>query len=77
MGGEMLARAWMAQWRRAGVALAELRIHDLRALTDEEARTAALALLELGALLPVAPERERSSGLVRQQALLHRKRSPA
>jgi hypothetical protein len=67
----------MAQWRRAGLELAEQRIHELRTLTDEEARAATLALLELAASLPVAPEREHTSGLVVQQALLHRKRAPA
>jgi hypothetical protein len=70
-------KAWMAQWRRAAVALADQRIHELRTLTDEEARAATIALLDLGAALPVAPERERTSGLVTQQALLHRQRAPA
>ena len=70
-------RAWMAQWRGAAVALAEQRIRELRALTEEDARVAILALLDLGASLPIPPEREKTSGLVIQQALFHSKRPPA
>ena len=67
----------MAQWRGAAVALAEPRVRELRALTEEEARAAIAALLDLGASLPIPPEREKTSGLVTQQALFHRKRPPA
>ena len=67
----------MAQWRGAAVALAEQRIRELRALTEEDARVAILALLDLGASLPIPPEREKTSGLVIQQALFHGKRPPA
>jgi hypothetical protein len=70
-------KAWMAQWRGAAVALAEQRIRELRALTDEDARAAIATLLDLGASLPISPERERTSGLVIQQALFHRKHPPA
>jgi len=58
-------------------ALAEQRVRELRALTEEEARAAIAALLDLGASLPIPPEREKTSGLVTQQALFHRKRPPA
>ena len=77
MSRDTFARAWMAQWRGAAVALAEQRIRELRALTDEDARAATLALLDLGASLPIPPDREKTSGLVIQQALFHRKRAPA
>ena len=77
MPSEDFARAWMAQWRGAAVALAEQRARELRALTDEEACAAIAALLDLGASLPIPPERERTSGLVIQQALLHRRRPPS
>ena len=77
MSRDTFAQAWMAQWWGAAVALAEQRIRELRALTDEEARAATLALLDLGAALPISPEREKTSGLVIQQALFHRKRTPA
>ena len=77
MSRETFDRAWMAQWRAAAVALAEQRVRELRALTEEDARAATLALLDLGASLPIPPEREKTSGLVIQQAMFHRKRRPA
>ena len=77
MSRETFDRAWMAQWRAAAVALAEQRVRELRALTEEDARAAIVALLDLGASLPIPPEREKTSGLVIQQALFHRKRRPA
>jgi hypothetical protein len=77
MSREGFDKAWMAQWRDAAAALAEQRTRELRALTDENARAAIAALLDLGASLPIAPERERTSGLVIQQALFHRKHPPA
>jgi hypothetical protein len=77
MSREGFDKAWMAQWRGAAVALAEQRIRELRALTDENARAAIATLLDLGASLPLSPERERTSGLVIQQALFHRKHLPA
>ena len=77
MSRETFDRAWMAQWRAAAVALAEQRVRELRALTEEDARAAIVALLDLGASLPVSSEREKTSGLVTQQALFHRKHPPA
>ena len=69
------AHAWMAQWRGAARALAEQKRQELRALTDEQARAAADALLEIGASLPLQASRETMSGLVTQQAILHSRRS--
>jgi len=77
MSRENFEREWMAQWRGAAVALAEQRVRELRALTDADARAAIVTLLDLGASLPVPPEREKTSGLVTQQALFHRKHPPA
>jgi hypothetical protein len=77
MSRETFGPAWMAQWRAAAVALAEQRARELRALTEEDARAAIVALLDLGVSLPISPERERTSGLVTQQALFHRKRPRA
>lgn len=77
MSREDFDQAWMAQWRSAAVALADQRVRELRALTDEDARAAIATLLDLGASLPISPEREKTSGLVIQQALFHRKRPPA
>jgi hypothetical protein len=69
-----LAAAWMAQWKAAGLALDEVRRREIRALTDEEALAAAEDLLSLPASTPLPPERLRWSGLVAQQAFLHRRR---
>jgi len=63
----------MAQWRRAAVALAEHRRRELRALSDEDALAASDALLAFAALLPLDARRLVDSGLVRQQALFHRR----
>ncbi|CAN5850207.1 hypothetical protein BH23CHL8_BH23CHL8_30680 [soil metagenome] len=63
----------MEQWKAAREALVEQRTAELRALTDEQAQAATLALLDLGATLPLASERETGSGLVVQQAILHRR----
>jgi hypothetical protein len=69
------AEEWMAQWRRAANELAEQKRLDLRSLTDEDARAATEALLELAATLPLPGDRQATSGLVIQQAILHSKRS--
>lgn len=61
----------MQQWREAAVALSEQKAHELRTMTDEEALAAIHALLDLGASMPLSPERQMTSGLVIQQALFH------
>ena len=67
-------QAWMEQWRSAGVALAEQRRIELRSLSTGAALSATEALLSLADPRNI-PERRRSgSGLVEQQALLHRSR---
>jgi len=66
----------MQQWREAAVALAQQKAHELRTMTDDEARTMTRALLELGASLPIAPGREMTSGLVTQQSLFHSRAGP-
>ena len=67
-------RAWMEQWRRAGPALEAQRRQELRAMSEAEALAASEALLSLLAVVPVDPNRLTDSGLVRQQALFHRRR---
>ena len=67
-------RAWMGQWRRAGPALEAQRRQELRAMSEAEALAASEALLSLLAVVPVDPNRLTDSGLVRQQALFHRRR---
>jgi hypothetical protein len=66
-------RAWAMQWRRAAVALEEQRRHELQVLTHQDALAASDALLALAASLPLAESRRTNSGLVRQQALFHRR----
>jgi hypothetical protein len=56
----------VAQWRDAGLALAEVRRRELREMSDEQALAAALALLDL---LPCVPPKVGGSGLVEQQRL--------
>lgn len=68
------AVAWMRQWQAAGPALEAVRRLELRALTEEEALAASEALLSMAALTPAPKDRLTSSGLVIQQALLHRRR---
>lgn len=68
--------AWLEQWRRATVELEEVRKRELRALTAEAALAAADNLLSLPAALMACPARRATSGLVEQQALLHRSPKP-
>jgi hypothetical protein len=64
----------MAQWRQAAVALAGERARELASMTDAEALAAAERVLELAGAAPLSLDRVRSSGLVYQQALFHRRR---
>ena len=66
-------REWIRQWKNAGEALAEQRRSDLRRMTDAEALAAAENLLSLVDTVTLNPARSVSSGLVEQQALLHRR----
>jgi len=63
----------MKQWRRAAVALEDQRKPELEALTDQQALAASDALLSLVENLPIDVGRLTGSGLVRQQALFHRR----
>jgi hypothetical protein len=66
------AAAVVAQWRRAGPALAQVRRDELRGLTDAEALAAAEELLDLIRLIPPPTG---GSGLVEQQRLFARART--
>lgn len=68
------ADSWLRQWRAAGPALEEVRRREIRELADEQAIAATDELLSLAHLTPLPPERLHWSGLVIQQALLHRRR---
>ena len=63
---------WLAQWREAAAALAAQRKRELREMSAERGLAATESLLELGAATPLHASRLRHSGLVEQQALLHR-----
>jgi hypothetical protein len=69
-------REWLRQWNDAGPALAALRREELRHLSDERALAASEALLSLVLTVSLSPRRRHWSGLVEQQALFHRRRSP-
>jgi hypothetical protein len=64
---------WMRQWRGASVTLAEHRKTELRQMSAEQALAAIDALLSLAPLVALHPSRLADSGLVRQQALFHRR----
>ena len=59
-------------WTETGRLLQELRWRELAALDPRQALAAADALIEAALLLPLPSARRRWSGLVDQQALLHR-----
>jgi hypothetical protein len=67
-------REWLAQWRRAGAALEQVRADELARLRSDEALAASETLLALGASLPLPVTRVTWSGLIVCQQLLHRKR---
>ena len=66
------AREWLNQWLRAGDALASVRASELAVLTPSAALAASAALLDLAAATPLPKHRERWSGLVEFQRLIHR-----
>jgi len=65
----------MAQWQRGARELAAVHARALAALSDEEALRASESLLALATPGALSPDRLRGSGLVAQQALLHRRPS--
>jgi len=71
--GDSRARDWIQQWKSAAVALAQQRRQDLQRMSDAEALFAAENLLSLVEMTALSPARRASSGLVDQQALLHRR----
>lgn len=69
-----IEREWLRQWSRAAAALEDQRARELAAMSGDDAVAAAEAVLEMAALAPLDPRRVSWSGLVDQQALLHRRR---
>jgi hypothetical protein len=72
-GPDQREREWARQWKSAAAALAEQRRQDLRRMSDAEALSAADNLLSIVETTTLSPGRRVSSGLVEQQALLHRR----
>ena len=66
---------WAEQWRDAAGALADQRRRDLRRMSEADALAAAENLLSLAETVILNPARLASSGLVEQQAILHRRTS--
>lgn len=64
---------WVEQWKSAAEALADRRRRDLRRMSEDEALAAAENLLSLVDTVALNPARRSSSGLVEQQAILHRR----
>lgn len=57
-------REWLAQWRRAGVALERVRADDLAHLDEAAALAAAETLLAIGATQSLPAARVAWSGLI-------------
>ena len=69
-----LEREWMAHWRRAGAALAQVRADELASLRAADALAATETLLAIGASMPLSGDRLSWSGLIELQRYLHRSR---
>ena len=69
-----LEREWMAQWRRAGPALAQVRADELARLPAAEALAATDALLAIGATMALSVDRLTWSGLIEFERYLRRRR---
>lgn len=69
-----LQREWLQQWRRAAVALEEVRADELAHLSAADALAASETLLALGASVPLPPGRVIWSGLIDLQRRLHHQR---
>jgi hypothetical protein len=67
-------REWLAQWRRAGAALEDIRADELGRLGAADALAASETLLALAANTPLPPSRVAWSGLIDFQRQLHGKR---
>ena len=62
---DALLRMWVETWARAGPELEAIKRRELEAMTDEQAREAALDMLSLPLPVDLPPSLE--SGLVEQQ----------
>jgi len=67
-----MERAYVKQWAETGRLLEEIRWRELAALDPETALRASDALIEAALRVPLPSKRREWSGLVEQQAVLHR-----
>lgn len=67
-------RAYVKRWVDTGRVLEAIRWQELRSLDDQAALDAARSLIDAALRVPLPAGRERWSGLVDQQDLLHRRR---
>jgi hypothetical protein len=67
-------REWLQQWRRAAVALEQVRADELAHLGAADALAASETLLALGASMPLPANRVSWSGLIDFQQRLHDRR---
>lgn len=65
-------RAYVRQWSETGRLMDAIRWQEVRALDDTTALRFADELIQMALAVPMPPERERSSGLVEQQAIFQR-----
>jgi hypothetical protein len=64
-------RRWVEQWRKTGIFLDEVKRDELANMTDEDGWRAMEAVLSLA---PHYRRLSRTSGLVKQQAWLHKRK---
>jgi hypothetical protein len=67
-----LIRRWVAAWRRAGAELEEMRIDELRALTEEQSAALFDGMRFDPETIWLPEERINSDGLIEQQRLFMR-----
>lgn len=66
-------RAYVKRWVETGPLLESIRWRELRMLDDARALEATDYLIEAALRVPLPLSRQKSSGLVEQQALFHRR----
>ena len=65
-------RAWVVLWRETAAALEEVKVRELRALTEEEAGRMFADMAADADDLWISPERANSEGFIEQQRLFMR-----
>jgi hypothetical protein len=65
-------KQWVDAWKHAGKELRKIKMAELAAMTDEEARLATADLLLLGEVSYLPHEQQMTSGLVEQQRIFNK-----